>query len=267
VRVSFPMYDLPELLDDHQQIWNGLRRLLREDGFPNLPAALDWPEDLGSHWRSRDLLLSQTCGYPLIRHLAGQVQLVGVPHYDAPGCDGYRYSSALIVNRKSSFHELADLRGAVAGFNESGSQSGYNALRHAVAHVANGAPFFAAVKRTGRHEASIDAVAEGAIDIAAIDAVTYALIARYQSTRVSALRVLGFTAPVPGLPLITSLDMPVSQLPGLRRALEKLVSDPTLEGNRERLLLTGISFPPLSVYQALAEQEAAASALGYPVLA
>ncbi len=95
------------------------------------------------------------------------MQLVGVPHYSAPGCEGYEYSSALIVRRDSAFRSLADLRGKVAGFNERGSQSGYNALRHAVAPLASGAAFFSAVIQTGRHEASIDAVSAGTIDIAA----------------------------------------------------------------------------------------------------
>jgi ABC-type phosphate/phosphonate transport system substrate-binding protein len=254
-------------LDDHRQLWHALRRLLRDEGVSGLPAALAWPDDLLSHWRSPDLLLSQTCGYPLIRELAGRVQLVAVPQYGAPGCDGYRYSSVLAVRRESAFGTLAELRGFVAGFNELASQSGYNALRDAVAPLAGGAPFFSAVIRTGRHEASIDALADGAIDIAAIDAVTFALIARYQPRRVAAVRVLGFTDPVPGLPLITGIDTPAAQLSALRLALERLFADPALERTRERLLLTGCSFPPLSVYRVLAEQEARAAALGYPALA
>jgi ABC-type phosphate/phosphonate transport system substrate-binding protein len=240
--------------------------LLLDEGLAGLPDALDWPADLTAAWRAPDLLLSQTCGYPLLHELAGQVQLVGIPHYDAPGCDGYSYSSALIVARASPFRSLAELRGAVAGFNEHGSQSGYNALRHAVAPLAGGAAFFSAVQETGRHEASIDAVVRGAIDIAAIDAVTFALIARDQPGRVAAVRVLGFTDPVAGLPFITSARTPARQLAALRRALARLVTDPELEVTRARLLLIGCSFPPASVYQSIAAQEEAAAGLGYPVL-
>jgi ABC-type phosphate/phosphonate transport system substrate-binding protein len=267
MHVSLPMYDLPELLDDHQRLWNALRAFLNEEGFAELPTELAWPEYLTPVWQSPDLLLSQTCGYPLIHELAPYVQLVGVPHYDAPGCDGYRYSSAVIVQRDSRFQSLADLRGIVAGFNERGSQSGYNALRHAIAPLAGGKPFFAEVRRTGRHEASIDAVAAGAIDVAAIDAVTYALIARYQPGRVWKLRVLCFTEPVPGLPLITSVQTPAAQLLGLRRAFARLMEDPRLDALRRRLLLKGFSTPALSEYGALANQEAAASAAGYALLA
>jgi ABC-type phosphate/phosphonate transport system substrate-binding protein len=267
MQVSLPMYDLPELLDDYQRLWDGLRRRLRDEDFTDLPVALAWPEDLGSAWRAPDLLLSQTCGYPLVRELAGYADLVGIPHYDAPGCEGYDYSSALIVARDSPFQSLADLRGAVAGFNERGSQSGYNALRHAVAPLAGGAPFFSVVKETGRHEASIDAVAAGTIDIAAIDAVTFALIGRYQPGRVAGLRILGFTDRVAGLPFITSASTPAPQRAALRRALEAVFFDPALKDTRARLLLTGCSFPSDSVYQAISAQEETSAKLGYPVLA
>jgi ABC-type phosphate/phosphonate transport system substrate-binding protein len=261
------MYDLPELLDDHQQLWNALRGFLREEGFSDLPVPLEWSEDLTQVWQSPDLLLSQTCGYPLIHELAPYVQLVGVPHYDAPGCEGYRYSSAVIVHRGSSFQSLADLRGTVAGFNERGSQSGYNALRHAIAPFAGGKPFFAEVRRTGRHEASIDETAAGRIDVAAIDAVTFALIARYQPGRVADVRVLGFTAPVPGLPLVTSIGTPAHRIQALRRGLARLAAEPDLDALRQRLLIKGFSSPALSEYAALADQEAAAEAAGYGTLA
>ena len=267
MRVSLPMHDLPELLDDHQRLWTAFRRLLREEGLSDLPLALEWPEDLGAAWRAPDLLFSQTCGYPLIRDLAGQVHLVGVPHYDAPGCAGYEYSSALIVRQESEARSLADLRGKVAGFNERGSQSGYNALRHAVAPLAGGAAFFSAVQQTGRHEASIDAVTAGTIDIAAIDAVTYALIARYQPARVAEIRVLGFTDRVAGLPFITSAQTSGSDLAALCRALVKLFVEPDLAATRARLLLTGCSFPPESVYDAIEGQEQASLSLAYPELA
>ncbi len=213
-----------------------------------------------------DLLFSQTCGYPLIRELAGHVQLGRRSALQRTWLRRFEYSSALIVRRDSAFRSLADLRGKVAGFNERGSQSGYNALRHAVAPLASGAAFFSAVIQTGRHEASIDAVSAGTIDIAAIDAVTYALIARYQPARVADIRMLGFTDRVAGLPFITGAQTSGSDLAALRRALVKLFSEPELAPTRAGLLLTGCSFPPESVYDAIADQEQASLSLGYPEL-
>jgi ABC-type phosphate/phosphonate transport system substrate-binding protein len=267
MQVSLPMYDLPELIDAHDLFWRGLRRWLSEEGIADLPDRLDWPQDLDKAWRSPDLLLSQTCGYPLVRQLAGQVQLVGVPIYAAPGCNGINYSSALIVARDSPFQSVADLRGRVAGYNELNSQSGYNALRYAVAPLARGRRFFGRVVETGRHEASIDAVAARAVDIAAIDAVTYALITRYQPSRVAGLRVLGFTEGVAGLPFITTIDTSPDQLARLQRGLARAFGDPDLAEIRQKLLLADCAFPSAVVYDDVLTQEHLAIKAGYPTLA
>jgi ABC-type phosphate/phosphonate transport system substrate-binding protein len=261
------MYDLPELIEAHELFWRGLRGWLSEEGVTGLPDRLDWPQDLDKAWRSPGLLLSQTCGYPLVRHLAGQVQLIGVPTYAAPGCDGINYSSALIVARDAPFQSLAELRGHVAGYNELNSQSGYNALRYAVAPLAMGRRFFGKVIETGRHEASIDAVSAGTIDIAAIDAVTYALIARYQPARVADLRVLGFTQSVAGLPFITAIDTSPDQVARLRRGLERAFADPGLADIRQKLLLADCVFPSATAYDDIRMQEHLAIKTGYPTLA
>jgi ABC-type phosphate/phosphonate transport system substrate-binding protein len=266
MRVSLPMYDLLEFKDDHEQLWRELSGALREAGFEDLPLSLEWPTDLFDLWQSPDLLLSQTCGLPLIRELAGVVQLVGVPHYGAPGCDGYKYSSVLLVARDAPYQSLAELRGGIAGFNERVSQSGYNILRYAVASLAGGKPFFARVEETGRHQASMDAILAGKIDVAAVDAVTFALFGRCRPERAVGLRVLGFTSPAPGLPLVTNRSISPSDLGRLRSALAWLFQAPEMSALRARLMLTGISFPPANVYQAIAMQEQRAAELGYPEL-
>ena len=59
--------------------------------------------------------------------------------------------------------------------------------------------------KTGQHQASARAVAEGKAEIASLDAVTWRLIQRYESFSEN-LRVLECTDPTPGLPLITALQ-------------------------------------------------------------
>ena len=73
--------------------WAGLRRHMAAAGLSDLPDDPIVPDDLRAHWRDPDLLLSQTCGYPFASDLAGQVQLVATPCYDAPGCHGPTYTS------------------------------------------------------------------------------------------------------------------------------------------------------------------------------
>lgn len=54
-------------------------------------------EELHGFWRRPNLLISQTCGYPLMHGLHEQVQLIATPRFDAPGCEGAHYSSVLVT--------------------------------------------------------------------------------------------------------------------------------------------------------------------------
>jgi ABC-type phosphate/phosphonate transport system substrate-binding protein len=265
--VSLPMYDVPELIEAHEIFWSGLRRHLAAVGFTDLPLQLGWPDDLSAAWLDPALLLSQTCGYPLRRQLAGRVQLVGVPCYDALGCSGFRYSSALIVAADSPFQNLAHLVGKTAAYNELGSQSGYNALRHSVAPLARNGRFFGHVIESGRHEHSIDFVREGKADIAAIDGVTLALLQRHQPSRIAGVRIIGQTAMVAGLPFITALSRPPSDVQRLQAALRQAFADPALTEVRAALLLADCAFPDPSVYDDIDRLEHEATNLGYPALA
>jgi ABC-type phosphate/phosphonate transport system substrate-binding protein len=264
MRVSLPMYDLHEFVEDHERLWTALAGALKRTGIDHVPDSLEWPKDLFEAWQSPDLFLSQTCGLPLVRELAASVQLVGVPHYGAEGCDSYHYSSALVVAREAPYRSLADLRGKVAGFNERVSQSGYNTLRFTVAPLARDKRFFSRVVETGRHESSLDAILGGTIDVAAVDAVTLALFRRSRPERAAGLRVLGFTPAAPGLPLIANKATPQCVMARLRSALVWLFQAPELAALRARLMLTGISFPSLSVYQSIVAQARSAVELGYP---
>ncbi len=74
-RLSLPMYDIYHL--DTQALTAKLAQRLQAD--------VEWPDDL---------LLSQTCGYPLMTQLP-DVQLVGAFQLSATGCNGTRYRSWL----------------------------------------------------------------------------------------------------------------------------------------------------------------------------
>jgi ABC-type phosphate/phosphonate transport system substrate-binding protein len=68
------------------------------------------------------------------------------------------------------------MRGTICAVNGRESHSGMNALRALVAPASHAGRFFAEVKVTGTHAASIAMVQSSAADIAAIDCVTHALI-------------------------------------------------------------------------------------------
>ena len=73
-------------------------------------ALIDPGEDLHALWRRPDLLISQTCGYPLVSGLQRHVQLIATPQFDAPGCAGANYSSALITRANAPFDSLDQQR-------------------------------------------------------------------------------------------------------------------------------------------------------------
>ena len=175
---TLQMYDLPEVRAATDDWWTGLARALRRAGLSEVPTRLTRDGSPEGPWRDPVFLLGQTCGYPLMHGLAVVVQVVATPAYDAPGCEGPQYRSVFLVREDEVARSLAELRGRIAAVNSPQSQSGYSALRSAVAPLARDGGFFSQVIETGGHVQSARAVAEGRADLAALDCVTYALLAQ-----------------------------------------------------------------------------------------
>lgn len=263
--VALPMYlSKPQAL---VSLWDVLQTSLRQAGCAGVPQALDWPEDLLAHWRDPQLLLGQTCGYPLTHALAGAVQLVGVFRYSAPGCDGIFCRSQLVARTEDAGRPLADFRGLRVAFNSDDSQSGYNALRAAVAPLARQGRFFAEALATGGHAASMAAVQQGRADIAAIDCVTLDGLRRNMPQTVAGLCTIGQTMAYPGLPLITGHATSVAELQTLQAGLAALVRDPSAADALAALGITGFQTLPLDTYQVCIDMRLQAQALGYAELA
>ncbi|WP_165492833.1 phosphate/phosphite/phosphonate ABC transporter substrate-binding protein [Lichenihabitans psoromatis] len=263
--MSLPMYRAPAGAE--HAFWGGLRRHLISAGFDDVPERPAEPEDLDAHWLDPDLLLSQTCGFPLTHALAGRVQLLGAPCYAAAGCDGVFYRSLVVVRQGEPARTIGDLRGRRVAYNSIDSQSGYNTLRALVAPYARNGAFFGATMQTGGHRGSVEAVQGGSADIASIDCVTYALLKRDEPDLVAGLRVLCMTGQAPSLPLITALGTSPADAEGLRRAIEGAMTDPDLAGARADLMLAGFARVDPSAYEICVTMERDAVALGYPVLA
>jgi ABC-type phosphate/phosphonate transport system substrate-binding protein len=203
VIAALQMYDWPEVAARTDAFWDRVAASLAAEGIA-APAALSRPGDLAAAWAHPGLLLGQSCGLPYVSGRCGGAVPVARPIYAAEGCGPGTYRSALIC-RAGEEAPLARFRGRVAALNEYGSQSGCNALADAVRGQgdAGGDAFFGHVLVTGSHRASALAVAEGAADIAAIDAVAWALFAEHEQKR-ERLAVIGWTAEMPALPFITA---------------------------------------------------------------
>lgn len=193
---SLGMYDMPHTRDANNRLWSLINAGLRLE-----PRDLDRTDDMWEHWLSPDLLMSQTCGLPFRARLHDKVKLVGTPDYGLPGCPPGYYNSVLLVRADRNEAMLHELDTPSLAYNEPLSQSGWAAP---FAHFkALGQPFKAGLQ-TGAHVASARAVALGQADVAAVDALTWAMLERDSPSLVNALRVIDQTAPTPGLPYITA---------------------------------------------------------------
>ena len=250
-RLALPMYDI------HHPNTQALSAKLAQ----RLQADVEWPKDLLKHWRASDLLLSQTCGYPLMTQLP-EVQLVGAFTLSAPGCDGARYRSWLVARAEDEDRALADFRGRRAVANSLDSHSGYNALRYLIAPLAQDGRFFSATTLSGSHRQSLADLRAGKADIAAIDCVTWALLRRHAAQELAGLAIIGETPLCPAPPLITAAQTDAQTLATLRDELARLAKEKAARAS----FITGFTVPTREAYQEIVRWEQQAAALGVTAL-
>jgi ABC-type phosphate/phosphonate transport system substrate-binding protein len=261
------MYDFADLQAANDAVWQVVAAALHAAGHRSVPSALDRGRTIDQLWQDPGLVLAQSCGYPLMTSLLGRVRLVATPRYRAAGCSGASWGSALVVRADDASSDLVALRGRRCAANQPHSNTGMNLLRAAVAELADGRPFFRSVAWTGSHRGSLALVADGAADLAAIDAVTLAHLGRIEPDLVRRTRILGWTEATPGLPLITAGDTDDATIEIMRQALGRIATEPTYAWIRDTLLLDGFERVPEADYDHVLALERRAIALGYPVLA
>lgn len=245
----FPMYDWPETRSANDRFWERLRISLKDHGF-EAPKALTRTDDPFSVWTSEELLLGQTCGLPYVQQLRDSVSLVGTPAYEID-CGAGSYFSVLIVAENSSIASLSDLQGARLGYNGPLSQSGFAAFYfHLKCHGID-SRILGNSLQTGSHRASVSSVANGEVDVAAIDAVSWEMAKRHEPAA-KKVRVLSSTEPTPGLPVITRLrsDSDVDKLH--MSVVEAMAS--LEEETRATLMLLGFAATTEADYRVVADR-------------
>jgi ABC-type phosphate/phosphonate transport system substrate-binding protein len=193
------MYDRAETAGANDRFWALVAAGLHARGLDAPDALTRGDAAYWAAWRDPSLVLSQTCGFPYRAKLHDQVALVATPDYGIEDCPAGYYASVFVA-RADDARTLPEFRTARFAFNEGLSQSGWAAPQN---HAATMGFQFPPGLETGAHRLSALAVAEGRADLAAIDALTWRMLQRWEPMAAK-LREVARTAPTPGLPFIAA---------------------------------------------------------------
>jgi ABC-type phosphate/phosphonate transport system substrate-binding protein len=237
---SLPWYDLREVHDAHDALWDRLARRLRDARLPDVPSQLERNLDYVTQWHSGRLLLGQACGYDVATWQSETLQIVATPRFGFDGCEGHQYRSFVVVHRDDAAQTLDELRGRRCAINGETSHSGMNALQRLLGDRSRD-EFFARVVVSGAHEHSARMVSGGEADVAAIDCITYGLLAKHRPTAVADLRILCETDRAPAPPFVTAASTSREEVETLREILDEVLADRDAAAPWSPLQLRGIS--------------------------
>ena len=236
---SLAMYPFTHLQSAHERLWDDVRSRLSFDA-----PALSWDVDPDVASRRDDLLLGQTCGWPLVKDLAKTVHVVGTFDCDVDGAADGTYRSVLVSNVDAPLTDIlhrADLRVAA---NSQDSLSGWISLLSVAS--AEGVQLDA-VEWTGAHAISIEAVRDGRCQLACIDAVSLAHLGA------RGLSIVGHGPRIPCLPLVASRSISGAVVSELRGALAASVSDPAMAATCATLKIRGFLERDLADYEGVSD--------------
>ncbi|MGZ4766104.1 MAG: phosphate/phosphite/phosphonate ABC transporter substrate-binding protein [Ilumatobacteraceae bacterium] len=234
---SLAMYPFPHLQPAYNRLWQAVGRQL-----PFAVPLLDWDLPADVACRRDDLLVGQTCGWPLITELAPNVRVVGTFDVDVDGAIDGSYRSVLVAASDEPLAAILARPELSVVANSPDSLSGWISL---LVVAAEAGVEFDAVEWTGSHAASVDAVRQGRADLASIDAVSWAHLGE------TGLTVVGHGPRVPCLPLVTSDSRAIEVVDDLRRAFDAAVSSPAMADTCATLRIRGFVSRRLADYEGL----------------
>jgi phosphonate transport system substrate-binding protein len=172
-------------------------------------------------WQAREQRLDDgqidmgwICGWPYVRKMRRRppnLELLAAP---VPAGARYAgrpiYFSDVVVRRDSPYQSFAELRGAAWGYNEPGSQSGYNITRYHLARLGLTWAFFGRVTATGAHENSLRELLAGRLDASAIDSTVLETEFQRQPALREQVRVIEVLGPSPSPPWVAQTRLPAA---------------------------------------------------------
>lgn len=212
--------------------------------------------------------LAFICGLPLIRYcqiVPNQLLPIVTPVIETPRYQNRPvYFTDVIVNAASSLSKFEDLAGKKLCYNDPGSNSGYNLLRHRLHQGGHPQNFFGEVIQSGSHQRSIRWVVDGLADCAGIDSVVLEQELRQFPELSDHLRVVEVIGPCPMPPLVAAQHLGKSLIQQLQLAL--LQPDVELQTAMKQAGVLRFAAVELVEYKAIAQIYNTAVEAGYEVI-
>lgn len=235
------MYDVQEIQQYTDCWWNSISKETNNFGIKT-PGFLTRDRSflLSDAGENGKLFLGQTCGWPVLFY-PKSYKIVGIPKYNTNGCTNHNFRSVIITNNNNKITDLTQLEGGILAVNSRFSLSGCLLL---AATVGKDIMASLSILPTGAHEKSIECVSSGRASVAAIDCVTYGLLAKHKPHILEDIQIIGYTVDAPALPYITSYNSSSEFVKSLQEALRRSVesTESSVVESREQLLIGGMHF-------------------------
>ena len=171
------------------------------------------------------------CGWPyVLKHDRpdSPIELLCAPVMAAPRYGGQPvYFTDVIVRHDHPARAFADLRRATWSYNNDGSHSGYNVVRHHLLELGETRGYFGRVLCGGSHQGSIRLVLDGAIDATGVDSTVLETELAADPDLGAALRTIAVIGPSPIPPMVASRALDPALRARLRACLLGMGADPT----------------------------------------
>ncbi len=155
------------------------------------------------------------------------IELLCAPLMAAPRYGGRAvYFTDVVVRRDHPARVFADLRGAAWAYNDGGSHSGYNVVRHHLLALGETRGYFGRVVASGAHQTSIQMVLDGAVDASGIDSTVLELETARRPELEVALRTVAAIGPSPIPPVVVTRGLEASLRARLQHAFLTMSADP-----------------------------------------
>jgi phosphonate transport system substrate-binding protein len=193
-----------------------------------------------------DAALLCTGGYlDIQRRTPGAVEVLAAPVVHGEST----YRSLIIVPAASPARSLADLAGKRFAFTDELSLSGRAwAVRRLAELGRDPEQFFGGVTYTQSHDRSIEGVASGIVDGAAVHSLVYEHMLERDPGLAARLRVIDRSPPYGLLPIVASAHLDPVERARLQEALLALDRDPEARPALEKLQIERFVVPPPGLY-------------------